>query len=102
MDIKLLFLIAVLIIVAAAVLYFFYKTYLNRQDKKPEPGRTRKQEIIEFDAELRREYHLALNSGEREKAFTIGKKYYTSVLDGRFSDDIDQAISNDLSKFKKT
>ncbi len=101
MDIKLLFLIAVLIIVAALVLYFFYKTYLNKQDEKSEQRRTREQEIIEFDAELRHEYHLALHSGEKEKAFTIGRKYYKSVLNGRFTDDIEQAISNDLSKFKK-
>jgi len=97
MDNKLILLTSALIAVALVVFYFLYRA--NKKEKA-KPRRTREQEI-EFDAELRYEYHLALHSGDTEKAFTIGRNYYQSLLGGRLTHDIDQAISNDLSTIKK-
>ncbi|MFN2438350.1 MAG: hypothetical protein ABR503_04055 [Chitinophagaceae bacterium] len=101
MDIKLLFLITVLIIVAAAVVYFFYNTYLKKQDEKSESRQVSGQQETEFDAELRYEYSSALRSGDKEKALALGKKYYQNLLGERYTDDIEQIISDELSTIKK-
>ncbi len=97
MDIKLLLLIVVLITVAAGVFYYFKRTFLN----KPEPRQRSGQEEIVFDAELRHEYSLALQSGDKEEALAVGRKYYQNLRNGEPTESDEQAISRDLSLIKK-
>ncbi len=97
MDIKLLLLIVVLITVAAGVFYYFKRTFLN----KPEPRQRSGQEEIVFYAELRHEYSLALQSGDKEEALAVGRKYYQNLRNGEITESDEQAISRDLSLIKK-
>jgi flagellar basal body-associated protein FliL len=97
MDIKLLLLIVVLITVAAGVFYYFKRTFLN----KPEPRQRSGQEEIVFYAELRHEYSLALQSGDKEEALAVGRKYYQNLRNGEPTESDEQAISRDLSLIKK-
>ncbi len=96
MDIKLLLLIVVLITVASAVFYYFKGIYL----KKSEPRQRSGQQEIDFDAELRHEYSVALLAGDKERALELGRKYYQNLRDGEPTENDEQAIWRDLSLMK--
>jgi hypothetical protein len=98
MDIKLLLLIVVLITVAAGVFYYFKTRFL----KEFEPRQRSGQQEIEFDAELRHEYSLALQSGDKEEALAVGRKYYQNLRGGELTANDEKTISQDLSLMKKT
>ncbi len=97
MDIKLLLLIVVLITVAAGVFYYFNNTYL----KKSEPRQRSGQQEIDFDAELRHEYSVALQSGDKKEALALGRKYYQNLRGGEPTENDEKTISQDLSLMKK-
>ncbi len=97
MDIKLLLLIVVLITVAAGVFYYFKRTFL----KKSEPRQRSGQEEIVFYAELRHEYSLALQSGDKEEALAVGRKYYQNLRGGELTANDEKTIYDDLSTIKK-
>ncbi len=97
MDIKLLLLIVVLITVATGVFYYFRRTFLN----KPEPRQRSGQEEIEFDAELRHEYSLALQSGDKAEALAVGRKYYQYLRGGELTANDEKTIYDDLLTIDK-
>jgi hypothetical protein len=101
MDTKLILLIITLIVVAGIVFYFLYRANKRRREEMVEPIKTFEQKEIEFDAELRHEYSSALQSGDKEKALALGKKYYQSLRGGEPTSEDEQAIFNDLSTMKK-
>lgn len=100
MDTKLILLIIAVILVAGIVFYFLYRAN-RRREGIVEPIKTFEQKEIEFDAELRHEYSSALQSGDKEKALALGKKYYQSLRGGEPTSEDEQAIFNDLSTMKK-
>ncbi len=101
MDTKLIMLMIALIVIAGIVFYFLYRAYQKKLKEMAEPLKTFEQKEIEFDAELRHEYSSALQSGDKEKALVLGRKYYQSLRRGEPSEDDEKAISKDLSVMKK-
>jgi len=101
MDTKLILLIITLIVLAGIVFYFLYRANQRRREEMVEPIKTFEQKEIEFDAELRHEYSSALQSGDKEKALALGKKYYQSLRGGEPTSEDEQAIFKDLSTMKK-
>jgi hypothetical protein len=90
-----------LVVLAGMVFYFLYRANQRRSEEMAEPIKTFEQKEIEFDAELRHEYSSALQSGDKEKALALGKKYYQSLRGGESTSEDEQAIFNDLSTMKK-
>jgi len=101
MGTNLILLFIALIIVAGIVFYFLYKAEQKKRNEVVETIKTFEKKEIEFGAELRHQYSTALQSGDREKALALGKKYYQSLRDGEPTKDDEQAIANDLSTMKK-
>ena len=101
MDIKLILLIAVLIVVAAMVFYFLNKVFKNKQNSGDKAIKTFEQGEIEFDAELRYEYSAALQSGDKEKALALGRKYYQSLRGGEPTEIDERAIAKDISTMRQ-
>lgn len=101
MDIKLILLIGVLIVVAAMVFYFLNKVFKNKQNASDNAIKPFEQKEIEFDAELRYEYSSALQSGDKEKALALGRKYYQSLRGGESTESDEKAIANDISTMKQ-
>jgi hypothetical protein len=96
MDIKLLLLTIVLFAIAGGVFYYLNNTYLKKTQLTQKTG----QQELEFDAELRHEYSVALLSGDKERALALGKKYYQNLRDGEPTESDEEAISRDLSLIK--
>ncbi len=101
MDIKLILLIAVLIVVAAMVFYFLNKVFKNKQNSGDKAIKTFEQREIEFDAELRYEYSAALQSGDKEKALALGRKYYQSLRGGEPTEIDERAIAKGISTMRQ-
>ncbi len=101
MDTKEILLIGALIILSVILFYMLLRANQRQRNNEQQTLKTFEQKEIEFDAELRHEYSSALQSGDKEKALALGKKYYQSLRGGDATKDDEQAIANDLSTMKK-
>ncbi len=99
MDTKLILLIIALITLGGIVFYFLSRAQ-KKQKEIVEPTKTFEQNEIKYEAELRYEYSSALQSGDKEKALALGKKYYQSLRGAEPTNEDEQAIFDDLSKMK--
>jgi hypothetical protein len=83
-----------ILIISLLIFIFLYNRYdIEKQKKIQEAIRARNEELLR----IKIEYKDALKSGDKKKALNLGRRYYSSLRDGKLTVYDESALTNDLA-----